>query len=84
MFGLLKSLIKSVELFLTLKNKKFYYDLHKEHRKTEDELIKEIEKLRDTGDSNDASRADLLRKRLRMENEQFEHLSAFYSKIEEE
>ncbi len=84
MLKAIKSLIKSVELFLTLKNKKFYYDLHKEHRKTEDELIKEIEKLRDTGDSNDASRADLLRKRLRMENEQFEHLSAFYSKIEEE
>ena len=84
MLKAIKSLIKSVELFLTLKNKRFYYDLHKEHRRTEDELIEEIEKLRSTGDSNDAARADLLRKRLRIENEQFEHLSAFYSKVEEE
>ena len=84
MLGLIKSLIKSVELFLTLKNKKFYYDLHKEHRRAEDELIKEIEKLRDSGSSNDADRADLLRKRLTTEREQFEHISAFYSKTEEE
>ena len=82
--SLIKSLIKSLELFLTLKNKKFYYDLHREHRNTEDKLINEIEKLRSTGLSSDADRADILRKRLDYETRQFEHLSAFYAKTEEE
>ena len=84
MLGLIKSLIKSLELFLNLKNKRFYYDLYREQRKREDEILQEIEKLRDSGDSNDADRADLLRKRLTTEREQFEHISAFYSKTQEE
>ena len=84
MFALVKSLIKSLELFLNLKNKRFYYDLYREQRNREDEILQEIEKLRDSGDSNDADRADLLRKRLTTEREQFEHLSAFYSKTQEE
>ena len=84
MFQLVKSLIKSLELFLNLKNKRFYYDLYREQRNREDEILQEIEKLRDSGSSNDADRADLLRKRLTTEREQFEHISAFYSKTEEE
>ena len=84
MFALVKSLIKSLELFLNLKNKRFYYDLYREQRKREDEILQEIEKLRDSGDSNDADRADLLRKRLSTEREQFEHISTFYSKTQEE
>jgi len=84
MLGLIKSLIRSLELFLNLKNKRFYYDLHREQRNREDEILQEIEKLRDSGSSNDADRADLLRKRLTTEREQFEHISAFYSKTEEE
>ena len=82
--SLIKSLIKSLELFLTLKNKKFYYDLHREHRNTEAQLINEIEKLRSTGHSNDADRADILRRQLDYQTRQFEHLSAFYAEIEEE
>ena len=82
--SLIKSLIKSLELFLTLKNKKFYYDLHREHRNTEAQLINEIEKLRSTGHSNDADRADILRRQLNYQTRQFEHLSAFYAEIEEE
>ena len=84
MLKAIKSLIKSVELFLTLKNKRFYYDLHREHRNTQAQLINEIEKLRSTGHSNDADRADILRRQLDYETRQFEHLSAFYSKVEEE
>ena len=84
MLGLIKSLIRSLELFLNLKNKRFYYDLYREQRNREDEILQEIEKLRDSGDSNDADRADLLRKRLTTEREQFEHLSAFYSETQEE
>ena len=84
MFALIKSIFKSLELFLSLKNKKFYYDLYWQHKETEQELIYQIEELRESGDSNDADRADLLRKQLKYEREQFEHISAFYSKTQEE
>ena len=43
-------------------------------------LINEIEKLRSTGHSNDADRADILRRQLDYQTRQFEHLSAFYLK----
>ena len=43
-------------------------------------ITQSIEKLRDTGNSNDADRADLLRDRLAAERERFEHISAFYTK----
>jgi hypothetical protein len=82
MFSLIKSILKSVELYLQLKNKKFYYDLHQDFRDREDAITKKIEELRDSGDSNDADRADLLRERLRAERQRFEHLSAFYTKAD--
>ena len=83
MLFIIKSVLKSLELFLNIKNNKFYYDLQKEHNDREDKLINEIEKLRQTGTSWDADRADLLRQRLDSERKQFEHLSTFYSKTDE-
>jgi hypothetical protein len=80
MFSIIKSILKSLELFLNIKNNKFYYDLHKEHQQTEVKLINEIEKLRQNGTSDDADRADLLRQQLADERKQFKHLSTFYSK----
>ena len=80
MLTLIKSILKSLELFLSLKNKLFYFDLQKQHRKTEDEIIKQIEDLRQSGDSNDADRADLLRQRLVSERSRFKYLSTLYSK----
>ena len=82
MFSLIKSILKSVELYLQLKNKKFYYDLHQDFRDREDAITEKIEELRDSGDSNDADRADLLRKRLAAERKRFEHLSAFYTQAD--
>ena len=82
MFSSIKSIIKSIELYLQLKNKKFYYDLYKDFDDKEDAITQRIEKLRDSGDSNDADRADLLRERLRAERKRFEHLSAFYVKAD--
>ena len=52
MFQLFKSVLKSIELYLTLKNKKFYYDLHKEFKEREQNLVQEIENLRIRGDSH--------------------------------
>ena len=83
MFGLIKSVIKSIELYLKLKNKKFYYDLHKEFKERERKLVKEIEEFRISGDSHSADRADLLRDYLDTERREFEHISAFYAKIKE-
>ena len=89
MFTLIKSILKSIELFLALKNKKFYYDLHQDFRDREDAITQEIEKLRDSGNSADADRADLLRNRLAAERQrldserkQFEHLSTFYTQAD--
>ena len=83
MLSIIKSVLKSLELFLNIKNNKFYYDIHREHNEREDELINEIEKLRQSGTSGDADRADLLRQRLDSERKQFKHLSTFYSKTGE-
>ena len=83
MFQLFKSVLKSIELYLTLKNKKFYYDLHKEFKEREQTLVQEIENLRIRGDSHSAARADLLRDYLDTERREFEHISSFYSKIRE-
>ena len=83
MLSIIKSVLKSLELFLNIKNNKFYYDIHREHNEREDKLINEIEKLRQTGTSWDADRADILRQRLDSERKQFKHLSTFYSKTDE-
>jgi hypothetical protein len=83
MLSIIKSVLKSLELFLNIKNNKFYYDIHREHNEREDKLINEIEKLRQSGASGDADRADLLRQRLDSERKQFKHLSTFYSKSDE-
>jgi hypothetical protein len=81
--SILASLIKSLELFLSLKNKLFYYDIREKSKKRQNEIIEEIEKLRSRGDSNSADRADLLRLELSREKSELEHLSAFYSKASE-
>jgi hypothetical protein len=73
-FGLIKSVLKSLELYLAFKNKAFYRDLIDDHREREKGLINEIEKYRSSGSSNDADRADLLRDQLLTEREQFESL----------
>jgi hypothetical protein len=81
-FGLIKSVLKSLELYLAFKNKAFYRDLIDDHREREKGLINEIEKYRSSGSSNDADRADLLRDQLLTERRQFEYLSTLYSQSE--
>ena len=81
MFGSIRSILKSIELYLTLKNKKFYYELHKDFKQREQKLVQEIDNLRIRGDSHSADRADLLRDYLNTERREFEHISTFYSKI---
>lgn len=80
MITLIKSLAKSLELYLKLKNKLYFNEIVHNHNETKTKLINEIEKLRDAGDSNSADVADLLRQKLRTEDQQFEYLSTVYLK----
>jgi hypothetical protein len=75
--GIITSLVKSVELFLTLKNKLAYYEIKEKSRIRQKQIIEDIEKLRDAGDSNSADRADILRKELSSERQSIKHLPAF-------
>ena len=82
MLSLIKSVLKSIELYLSLKNKLFYIELRHNHEKTRKRIIQELEDIRASG--GDADRADLLRDELIREDNSFKHLSTFYSKAEEE
>lgn len=77
------SLLKSLELFLALKNKMFYYEIRNKSKNRQNEIIQDIENLRNRGSSNSADAADLLRLELKREREELEHLSNFYAKIRE-
>ena len=74
------SILKSIELYLALKNKMFFYDFVSKSKQQQIETINEIEKLRDKGDSNSSDHADLLLQQLKSERKDFEYLSALYSK----
>ena len=82
--SLSSSVLKSLELFLQLKNNSFYYKIREKSRKRQKDIINEIEKLRSIGDSNSSDRADILRDELKVEREELEHLSAFYAKAKGE
>jgi hypothetical protein len=77
MLTLIKSVLKSLELYLSLKNKLFYIELRHNHEKTRKRIIQEIEDLRSNG--GDPDRADLLRDELIREDGSFKYLSAFYA-----
>ena len=81
MLTLIKSVLKSIELFLSLKNKLFYIELRNNHEKERKRIIQEIEDLR--SDGGDANRADLLRDELIREDASFQYLSAFYAESRE-
>ena len=79
MFSLIKSVLKSIELYLSLKNKLFYVELRHDHEKERKRIIQELEDIRTNG--GDADRADLLRDELIREDGSFKYLSAFYAEF---
>jgi hypothetical protein len=79
MIAALFSLIKSLELFLSLKNKSFIYEIREKSRLRQKQIIESIERLRAVGDSNSSDRADILRQELDAERREFEYLSTLYS-----
>ena len=80
--SLIKTLAKSLQLYLELRNKLAFFEIKNQHRNIKNELINEIEELRAAGDSNSSDRADLVRKRLKSENDDFEHISTVFIKAQ--
>jgi hypothetical protein len=79
--AILLSVLKSLELFLSLKNKLFYYEIRTKSIERQKDILAEIKKLRDAGDSASADAADLLRSELKREREELTHLSTFYAPL---
>ncbi len=77
--ALIVSIFKSLELFLALKNKLFYYEIIQKSKEKQQSLIKEIEVLRAKGDSDSADYADRLRQELLEEKRELICLEEFYS-----
>ena len=73
------SILYSIQLYLELKNKLYYYEISQKSRDRQKELISQIEDLRSNGDSNSADFADLLRKELASEKNEFKLISTIYS-----
>ena len=78
MISIIKALTQSLKLYLELRNRLAFFEIKNNHRRIKNELINEIEELRAAGDSNSSDRADLLRKRLKSENDDFKHISAVF------
>lgn len=77
--SLIKTALCALTSYLELKNKACYYDMIEKSKNTQDQIINEIQKLRNskTNDSND--RADILRDKLVQEKAYLQHLSTFYT-----
>ena len=82
MISIIKALTQSLKLYLELRNRLAFFEIKNNHRRIKNELINEIEELRAAGDSNSSDRADLLRKRLKSENDDFEHISTVFIKAQ--
>jgi hypothetical protein len=69
---------KAVYAYLRFKNISFYYDIREKHDKRKNELINEITKLRNVGDSKSTDAADRMFRVLEDENRKWESISAAY------
>jgi len=80
--SLITSLIKTLSVYLELKNKSFYYDILEKSRNRQTQIAHAIEQLRaqGTNDSNDI--ADAMFLQLTAEQKYCKHLSTTYSPIE--
>ena len=79
--GLIKTTLSALNAYLQLRNKAFYYDITEKSRDKQQEIINEIESLRDKRTSAATERADLLQQQLIAEKQHFKHLSALYANL---
>ena len=80
MIGIIKTVLKLLELFLRLKVRSFYRDMFKDQKETEGDIVREIEKLRAAKTAQATLKADLLLARLLQSRKAFEELKTLYEK----
>lgn len=79
--GLIKTTLSALNAYLQLRNKAFYYDITEKSRDKQQNIINEIESLRNKRSSAATERADLLQQQLIAEKQHLEHLSALYANL---
>jgi len=79
--GLIKTTLSALNAYLQLRNKAFYYDITEKSRDKQQDIINEIESLRNKRSSAATERADLLQQQLIAEKQHLEHLSALYANL---
>ena len=80
--GLIKTVLTALSAYLQLRNKSFYYNITQESRNKQQDIINEIESLRNKRSSTATERADLLQSELLAEKQYIEHISTFYNSID--
>jgi len=79
--GLIKTVLSALNAYLQLRNKAFYYDITEKSRNKQQNIINEIETLRDKRSSAATERADLLQQQLVAEKQHLEHISTIYTDL---
>ena len=78
MLGIIKTVLKLLELFLRLKVRSFYRDLFKEQKESERNAIREIEQLRASMSSQNAIKADILLAHMLKDRKTFNEIVKLY------
>ena len=79
--GLIKTVLSALNAYLQLRNKAFYYDITEKSRNKQQNIINEIETLRDKRSSAATERADLLQQQLIAEKQHHENISTLYANL---
>ncbi len=82
MLGLVKTALTALSAYLQLRNKAFYYTITQESRNKQQDIINEIESLRNKRSAAATERADLLQSQLLAEKQYIKHISTFYNSID--
>lgn len=75
---IISNLIKATTSYLRLKTISFYYDVSEKHTKRKHEMLNEINRLRNIGDTQSTDLADRMFRLLEEENSNWDTVSAAY------
>lgn len=77
--GLIKTILTTLNAYLQLRTKAFYYEINEKSRNKQQDIINEIESLRDERTNAATERADLLQQQLIDEKHYIKHISTIYN-----
>jgi hypothetical protein len=80
--SLITQLLTLLNNYFELKNKSFYYDILQKSKDKQQNLVQEIEKLRDAGTQESNDRANTLLLLLEQERNWIENTTTYYTKID--